>query len=88
MTPERWRRVGELFHESFDIAPAERGFLLRDRAVLAAHRRWRPLPEGPPRLLLGRAAGKTGSDTFKMTNKSTNSCTGVASSRLASSATS
>src|SRR4051812_34337548 len=24
MTPERWRKVGELFHEAFDIAPAER----------------------------------------------------------------
>src|SRR5258706_333405 len=24
MTPERWRRVGELFHESFDVPAAER----------------------------------------------------------------
>jgi truncated hemoglobin YjbI len=34
MTPERWRRVGELFHESFDIAPAERTAWIN--SVLAA----------------------------------------------------
>jgi len=34
MTPERWCRVGELFHESFDIAPAERTVWIN--SVLAA----------------------------------------------------